>query len=258
MVNTVNAMKAGRVRWLARLKTEDKPVPFGRKKGGRNRTVEERARAAHEKQCEREYRRIQRQVRADRRARKQELADLDRRRQRFQAGQAWDNGGEPMHSGSHNLGLAAVTAEIAARYPPRDPEDFSRARHRVDMGELFDLALDNMSELGGRKIDLRLLKRVEKAFIKALSDDYRMPLRQERAAWRYNRLCRWEEPFAGTDGQAERLAHLQQAFDNFQKRRRVDGIVKQLARERSARADPLTERRQCDRPHCGCPNGVCV
>jgi hypothetical protein len=36
---------------------------------------------------------------------------------------------------------------------------------------------------------------------------------------------------------------LQQAFDNFEKRRRVDEIVKQLAKERSARADPRTERR---------------
>ena len=35
-------MKAGRARWLARLKSEGKPIPFGRKKGGHNRPREER------------------------------------------------------------------------------------------------------------------------------------------------------------------------------------------------------------------------
>jgi len=35
-------MKAGRARWLARLKSEGKPIPFGRKKGGHNRPIEER------------------------------------------------------------------------------------------------------------------------------------------------------------------------------------------------------------------------
>jgi hypothetical protein len=103
MVSTVNAMKAGRARWLARLKAEGKPVPFGRKKGGRNRTVEERAQAAHEMCCERQYRRIQRRARADRRARKQELADLDRRRQASHAGLPfWDDHSDLLES---NLAL---------------------------------------------------------------------------------------------------------------------------------------------------------
>src|SRR5271154_2678553 len=35
---TVAAMNAGRARWLAKLKAEGKPVPCGRKKGGRNRS----------------------------------------------------------------------------------------------------------------------------------------------------------------------------------------------------------------------------
>jgi hypothetical protein len=63
-----------------------------------------------------------------------ELAETQRRH-------LWDNGGEPTHGGSRHLGLAAVTAEIAARYPQRDPEDVSGARPPVDMRELFDLAL---------------------------------------------------------------------------------------------------------------------
>src|SRR6516162_4700015 len=52
---TVEAMKAGRARWLARLKSEGKPVPFGRKKGGHNRSIEERAQAAWERRCMREW-----------------------------------------------------------------------------------------------------------------------------------------------------------------------------------------------------------
>src|SRR5262249_26032011 len=34
---TIAALKAGRRRWLAKLKSEGKPIPFGRKKGGHNR-----------------------------------------------------------------------------------------------------------------------------------------------------------------------------------------------------------------------------
>src|SRR6516165_7312574 len=39
---TIEAMKAGRARWLAKLKSEGKPIPFGRKKGGVNRSAAER------------------------------------------------------------------------------------------------------------------------------------------------------------------------------------------------------------------------
>src|SRR6516165_971446 len=42
MARTVAAMKAGRLRWLSRLKAEGKPAPCGRKKGGRNAPLEER------------------------------------------------------------------------------------------------------------------------------------------------------------------------------------------------------------------------
>ena len=47
---TAAAMKAGRARWLARLKSEGKPIPCGRRKGGVNRSAAERqlARASNE------------------------------------------------------------------------------------------------------------------------------------------------------------------------------------------------------------------
>ena len=56
MARTLAAMKAGRARWLAQLKSEGKPIPCGRKKGGRNLPAEEREQAAYEKRCHRKAR----------------------------------------------------------------------------------------------------------------------------------------------------------------------------------------------------------
>jgi hypothetical protein len=53
---TIAAMKEGRARWLAKLKAEGKPIPCGRKKGGRTRSAEDREQAAYDKQCAREWR----------------------------------------------------------------------------------------------------------------------------------------------------------------------------------------------------------
>jgi hypothetical protein len=61
-------MKEGRARWLAELKAEGKPIPFGRKKGGRNRSPQEREKAAYEEQCMREWRASVHQGRSDRKA----------------------------------------------------------------------------------------------------------------------------------------------------------------------------------------------
>jgi hypothetical protein len=87
---TAAAMKAGRARWLAKLKSEGKPIPCGRKKGGRNRSTEERAQAAWEQQCMREWRDASRQNRSDRKTRRRQgrtvAADLAMRRDRFNAG----------------------------------------------------------------------------------------------------------------------------------------------------------------------------
>jgi hypothetical protein len=86
-------MKEGRARWLAKLKAEGKAIPWGRKKGGRNRSPEERAQAAWEKQCARELRTSVHQTRSDRKAlraqRRQERRDAAAdaaRLARFQAG----------------------------------------------------------------------------------------------------------------------------------------------------------------------------
>jgi hypothetical protein len=83
-------MKDGRARWLAKLKAEGKPIPFGRKKGSRNRSPEEREQAAWEKQCAREWREGFHQSRdvrksQQRQERKSAAADTARLK-RFQAG----------------------------------------------------------------------------------------------------------------------------------------------------------------------------
>jgi hypothetical protein len=94
---TVAAMKAGRLRWLASLKSNGKPAPCGRKRGGKNRPIEERERAAYLGKCRRDCQAILRRTRADRKARRTErrgeraearikAADHARRKARMDAG----------------------------------------------------------------------------------------------------------------------------------------------------------------------------
>ena len=94
---TIQAMKAGRVRWLARLKSEGKPITCGRKKGGVNRSAAERQLAQASKQHARARRDLKallsqtfrRQRRQAREAVKREVARLlaeheaERRQLRF-------------------------------------------------------------------------------------------------------------------------------------------------------------------------------
>lgn len=94
MARTVAALNAGRVRWIAKLKSENKPIPCGRKKGGRNLPAEEREQVAYEKQCHRVAREKLRQMRAERKARRVperdeariKAADHARRKARFDTG----------------------------------------------------------------------------------------------------------------------------------------------------------------------------
>jgi hypothetical protein len=76
---TIEAMKAGRALWLAKLKSEGKPIPFGRKKGGHNRPQQEREHDAYVLQCRRDSRRMARLARAERKARRREREDARRR-----------------------------------------------------------------------------------------------------------------------------------------------------------------------------------
>jgi hypothetical protein len=80
MARTVAAMTAGRARWLAELKSEGKPIPCGRKKGGRNLPREEREQIAREKRRRQEGRLMLQRLRADRKARRVRERGEDRRR----------------------------------------------------------------------------------------------------------------------------------------------------------------------------------
>lgn len=73
-------MNAGRTRWLAKLKAEGKPIPCGRKKGGRNLPRGEREQVAYEKQCHREAREVARQSRAERKVRRVRYREENRRK----------------------------------------------------------------------------------------------------------------------------------------------------------------------------------
>jgi hypothetical protein len=80
MARTIAAMKAGRARWLAELKTSGKPIPFGRKKGGRNVPAAEREQVAYEKRCERAARKLSRQSWVERKVRRVREREETRRK----------------------------------------------------------------------------------------------------------------------------------------------------------------------------------
>jgi hypothetical protein len=94
MARTVAALKAGRARWLAKLRAERKPIPGGRKAGGRNLPKEEREHAEYEKQCSRQLRDLRRQIRSARKQRRAEqrqdarlmMEEHARRKARMDAG----------------------------------------------------------------------------------------------------------------------------------------------------------------------------
>ena len=97
LARAVAAMVDGRRRWLAQLKAEGKKAPCGRKKGGRNRPVQEREDAAYVRQRQREWRQLELKLRAECQARRAELRkereearrkteDHARRKARWEAG----------------------------------------------------------------------------------------------------------------------------------------------------------------------------
>jgi hypothetical protein len=200
--------------------------PVGRKKGGRNRTVEERKQAAHEKQCEREYRRIQRQTRADRRARKQELADLDRRRQASHAG----------------LPFRDDVADLVASDPAL----------ALKMETCFELALAFFRDHGAGRQVQRDLARWERTFIERLNSHHPPP--PEAVEKAYATIRKYEDAVghsrhgrlgirAATDEEMaadrRRRERVDRAYDDYRKRRAVDAAVKKVA---MARAAAVTER----------------
>jgi hypothetical protein len=92
---TVAALKIGRARWLAKLKSEGKPIPFGRKKGGHNRLLEEREHDAYVQQCRGDSQRMARQMRAERKARRREREEARRKVEEYARRKARADAGLP-------------------------------------------------------------------------------------------------------------------------------------------------------------------
>jgi hypothetical protein len=65
---------------MAKLISEGKPIPFGRKKGGRNLPKDEREHVQYEKQCRRQLRDLRRQIRSKRKERRAEQREEARLR----------------------------------------------------------------------------------------------------------------------------------------------------------------------------------
>jgi hypothetical protein len=193
MANTVAAMVEGRRRWLKDLKDRGEPVPFGRKRGGRNRSSEERDQARRDEEGKRAVRRVRHESRIGKRARKQ--ADQQQRDE------------------------AAVLARRHQRFQARDPD-----WHDTD---LLDVALEAIHAHGATKRDIADLKRAERTFIERLRDIRDPPgaCAVERAFAKLTRI----ETALGGEGKKARLAALQDALEDWRKRRAVDGAIATLA-----------------------------
>jgi hypothetical protein len=205
MANTVAAMVEGRRRWLKDLKDRGEPMPFGRKPGGRNRSLEERDQAGRDAEAKRAVRRLQHESRISKRARKQ--------------------------AGRQRRDEAAVLARRHERFQARDPDWYDT--------DLLDVALEAVVERGATKRDIAQLKRAERTFIERLRDNRDPPVPEvvERA---YAKLTRIETALGG-EGKDAPLARLQDAYDDWRKRRAVDGAIAHLAAA-PGKPEPMSAR----------------
>jgi hypothetical protein len=159
--NTIAAMAEGRRRWLAKLKAEGKPVPFGRKRGGKNRALDERAAAAHAREERRTLRRVEHQSRADKRARREarrqqreEQRELQHRHDAFQAGLPfWSDAAAPPPK---PLPGVAPDHTRGSPAPPATPK-IPTAPTMPDPDALLDEALALVASPGARKADVKLV-----------------------------------------------------------------------------------------------------
>jgi len=207
--------------------------PNGRKRGGKNRSLEQRDADAREAEGRRNLRLAHIRDNADDKARKQarrqqraEAAELQRRHDAFQAGQPWEaTAGESVHGDAHNSPGADVPAALDA---------------------LFDLALPELMAIGfvPTKDQLDALARGCREFVRIVSTD---PLRLDYAAVAatYHRLVRCEKTFGRPEGKAERLARLDSAFADFGRfwagQRAIATIKAGVARGERMRGSPAVD-----------------
>jgi hypothetical protein len=80
LARTIAAMMVGRARWIRNLRDEGRPIPCGRKKGGRNLPLEEREQVACDKRRRRQARHLLHRIRAERKSRRVREREETRRR----------------------------------------------------------------------------------------------------------------------------------------------------------------------------------
>jgi hypothetical protein len=104
---------------------------------------------------------------------------------------------------------------------------------------LLDVALEAVVERGATKRDIAQLKRAERTFIERLRDNRDPPVPEvvERA---YAKLTRIETALGG-EGKDAPLARLQDAYDDWRKRRAVDGAIAHLAAA-PGKPEPMSAR----------------
>ena len=226
MVNTLAAMKAGRARWLAARKAAGLPLTMGRKRGGKNRSLEERAaseRHVEERRSQRaamiKLNDLRKSEKLGRRQQLDEAAELERRHARFKSGGSfWDNA-DP--SPADAPGAAPDLHEPA---PPAATPETPVAPTVQDAGDIDALLDEFVTAPGARKADIKLaaaaLVRLEKTFIARLAD-YQRPLPRDKATQLYRRIRQHELSFGRVDGREERLAKLAQALLDFEKKHAV-------------------------------------
>jgi hypothetical protein len=180
-------------------------VPWGRKPGGKNRPKAVIEEEKHRKATARALRRIQHQARLDKRARKQ--ADRQQRDE------------------------AAVLVRRHERFQARDRDWYDT--------DLLDVALEAIHAHGATKRDIAELKRAERIFIERLRDN-RDPPEPEVVERAYAKLTRIETALGG-EGKDARLAKLQDAYEDWQKRRTVDAAIAELAAT-PGKPEPMSAR----------------
>lgn len=198
--------KAGRAAWLAARRAAGLPLTMGRKAGGKNRTADQ----IETERVERVLRRIERQARAAKRQReraaRQEMADLDKRREQFHAGQPiWPDEPAPM--------IESTRQPPPSRLPPEPPPPAGSAA--FDMNDAMALAIEALEQADAHGIHLSKgdVLALESEFIRAREVG---SLADEVAEQVYHTLARQEGRIdRGELEDLHRRARLEEAWERW-------------------------------------------
>jgi len=220
MANTIAAMVEGRKRWLAELKARGEPVPFGRRRGGRNRSREQIDEANREAEGRRAVRDMRIRENRDGKARKQarrqqrvEQAELQHRHDAFQCGESIF--GAPNLAGH----LEATLDEVLAA---------------AGCGALRGTTLEDF-------------RRLERSFVENLAGS---ALPADRVEALYRRFVRIEDLLdRGTVADWRRRARLEEAYMQWMARVQTRQMIGHFIERAEARASSR-------RPDFGAPRSI--